>query len=170
MERWLYLLVLLLFLAMIVGLVWMWRRHPVSYGILKVRAPIEGTVLATGGDESSWLEEFRRKKYGDTSDLLARYVKMYAENGGRTIVEYHFAPQCKWCHVMTPIYNQIVNEFMNGGGNTEYVLMSNDAAINTVPGIRLVPTVVRYDGTTMNLYHGPKNYESLKSWVLNPKS
>lgn len=153
-----------------------WVRSVPNTGILKVKEPREGAVVEVmGGGEGNWLEQFRRnsKCVGENGsefcdELIDRYLGMELPPG-KVLVEQHYAKECPYCTRQMPIFNQILNEFMSGDSNTRFVFRQNDVLKSVTPGIRVVPSIIKFDGVNIGKYNGPAAYEPLKEWILTSR-
>lgn len=176
---WLVVLLLVVVLVVTMGIVIRCTVKAQSLnGILKVKKPREGTVVEVsgGGEPSSWLEKFRSNSVcignngTEFCDELLTELKSMVGNElpeGKTLIIQYYSNECPYCTRQMPIFNQILNEFTSGDSNTKYVFKQVNVVTNKVPGIKVVPSIIKFDGVNIAKYKGPAVYETLKEWILS---
>jgi len=90
------------------------------------------------------------------------------EHPDRIIVVEHYADWCHYCDNQRPIFNQILNEMMNGTENKCYYITSNDIDKHPVGGIKSIPAIIKrsLDGK-LSKYKGPStDPDAIKKWIL----
>lgn len=155
---------------------WYSQRSALIPSILKVKTPREGTVVTGGG--GSWIEQFRRnsKCVGENGtefcdELIDQYEAMVGNELpiGKTLITQYYSTECPYCTQQMPIFNQILNEFNNGDSNIKYIFRQVDVLKSVNPGIKVVPSIIKFDGKSIGKYRGPAVYEQLKEWILTSK-
>lgn len=106
---------------------------------------------------------------GATTSYLNRYTAEDAKNNlGQIIVVYHYAPWCRYCKEMSPVFDAIADDLKSAGVFTGVTLIKNDEDKKPTAGITSYPTIIRYQAGKMRRYMGRARYNDLRNWILNP--
>ncbi len=97
-----------------------------------------------------------------------RFTADDAKNGlGQIIVVYHYAPWCRYCKEMSPVFDLIADDLKSAGVFTGVTLIKNDEEKKPTAGINSYPTIIRYQAGKMRRYTGRARYNDLREWILN---
>jgi hypothetical protein len=127
-----------------------------------------------------WLTRFRESakectvvNAGDLCQETVEYYKRLRKeliekdpaNADKIIVQRHFSENCPFCIASIPTWSSIVNEYLNGGENRKYIFINNDEDTSRTPGIREVPTVIKFDGQKICRAGKTRDYDALKKFI-----
>jgi thiol-disulfide isomerase/thioredoxin len=124
------------------------------------------------------LSAFRRgntKCIENTQGLCRELVEYYEklrdeliekdpENINKTIIQRHYTTWCPHCIDSAPVWASILNEYLNGETNSRFIFLDNNEQENRTPGIRSIPTIVRFDGEKISMTQA-KDYARLKKFI-----
>lgn len=92
------------------------------------------------------------------------YYKYAAPTNDNIVVGLHYTNWCGYCKLMKPIWDQV--KLNLAGYNV--VFLENDEELAKTPGISSYPTIIRYYKGEARQYEGRADYDTLRSWILNP--
>ncbi len=100
---------------------------------------------------------------GLCQELINHYDEIHKFHGrDKIIIGLHYLDACGHCIRMIPIWNALINEH-NGSKNV--VLIQNDENKLRTPGIKSVPTIIKYNGKMIEKWSNGADYDAISAWI-----
>lgn len=132
--------------------------------IENLRDMFDSAVRIEGGSEgkndqeliSDWYTQFRKDQ-----ESLDDSVK------NKTIIQLHHTDWCKFCQEIKKPWVKLRRSAPKNPRLENYVLLQVDNDKQRVPGVNIVPTLVKYrpDGT-IDFYNGKKTFNDIFNWIV----
>jgi len=75
-----------------------------------------------------------------------RLIRENPDAAEKTMIVRHKTEWCPYCVDSAATWSSVLNEYMNGENNLKYTFIENDEDVKRTPGIRSIPTIVKFDG------------------------
>lgn len=82
------------------------------------------------------------------------------------LVGYHYTQWAPACELMRPVWDRVKENIMSHFDNVKFI--ENDEGLNVTPGISTYPNIRKYVTGRAYIYTGPIEYDTLRSWILDP--